>query len=72
MDTFIIKTESSKTKALITMFERLGLKFELKTSAKKNAKSEVYDQAFVAMVLESKDQIKAGKFKSIETDDLWK
>jgi hypothetical protein len=63
MDTIIIQAEPKKKKALLEILKAFDIPFEVK-----KAKEEIYDPAFVKMVLEARKQ-KDGR---ILTDDYKK
>ena len=66
MDTLIIHSDSSKTKAIAAFLKAFDVSFEIKKESKKSNESP-YDPAFVKMVLEARK----GKTKRINPHDLW-
>jgi hypothetical protein len=71
MDTLIIHSDPSKTKALAAFLKAFDIAFEIKKT-KKNVNKESYNPEIVKTILESKQQYKDGKFTTIKTEDLWK
>ncbi|PWK72964.1 hypothetical protein LX99_04295 [Mucilaginibacter oryzae] len=53
-----------KSDALKAFMKALKIQFEEEKST--------YDPKFVKKIKQSKDDFEAGKFKAINTDDLWK
>jgi hypothetical protein len=74
MDTIIIHTDGSKTKAITEFLEAFEVKFDL-ISNKKPEDSQVYDEKFVAEILQSKEDKLNGKGSIVtieELESLWK
>jgi hypothetical protein len=67
-DSLVILHPNSKEDidAIKAIAKALKIKFELTT------KEKPYNQDFVNKILESKKQIEEGRYKVIETKDLWK
>ncbi len=53
-----------KSAALKAVMKALGIRFEETESP--------YNPEFVEKIVRSEEDFKAGKFKAIKTDDLWK
>ncbi|MEZ4911109.1 MAG: hypothetical protein R2774_09640 [Saprospiraceae bacterium] len=73
MDTIIIHTERSKTKALTEFLQVFGVKYDL--IEKNNVDSQIYNEKFVAEILESKEDKLNGKGSKVtiqELESLWK
>ncbi len=66
MNTIIVKADNKMTKALVAIFEAFGLSFDVKKEKEKN--EYPYDQEFVNMVLNSRNE-EGGK---LLTDDYKK
>ena len=65
MGTLIVHPESKeKMKALKAFMKALKIRFEEKDAA--------YDSEFVEKIQRSEKDFKAGRFKAIKTEDLWK
>jgi hypothetical protein len=64
-NTFIIKTFSAEQEAALRAFVK-ALKMKLTTSEKP------YNKGFIEKIKASEGQVKAGDFKMIKTEDLWK
>jgi len=68
MDIFIAQPNTvEQATALKAVMEALKIKYEVTTAEK-----SPYDQAFVAKILESKQQAKEGKTVKIDLQSLWK
>lgn len=67
MDNSIIfhPTNQEELEALKAFAKALKIKFEV-------TKKKAYNKEFVDKILESKKQVKEGKYKKIKTEDLWK
>jgi hypothetical protein len=66
MDTIIIQAEPKKKKALLEILKAFDIPFEVK-----KAKEEIYDPAFVKMVLERRKSANEGNTIDINPIDLW-
>ncbi len=65
MGTLIVHPESKeKMQALKAFMKALKISFKEEKSA--------YNPEFVEKIIRSEEDFKAGKFKAIETGDLWK
>ena len=62
METLIIHSDKSKIEAIKTFLNAFGVKFE----------TSPYSAEFVAKINESTQDFKAGRYKKIQTADLWK
>jgi hypothetical protein len=74
MDTIIIHTDGSKTKALTQFLQAFGVKYDL-IEKKRNEDSHIYDEKFVAEILQSKEDKLNEKGSTVtieELDALWK
>lgn len=71
MDTIIIKTKPSKTKALIQILKAFDIAYEVKKDKQKSTTEEPYDPAFVKMVLERSKNAHEGDTTRINPEDLW-
>ncbi len=65
MDTIIIHSAPSKTKAITKFLKAIDVSFELKE------REDAYDPEFVEMVLERSKNAKEGKATTINPNDLW-
>lgn len=57
-------TNQQELEALKAFAKALKIKFEV-------AEEKAYNKEFVDKILESKKQVKEGKYKKIKTEDLW-
>ena len=65
MGTLIVHPESKeKMQALKAFMKALKISFKEEKSS--------YNPEFVEKIIRSEEDFKAGKFKAIKTDDLWK
>jgi hypothetical protein len=64
METLIIHAENNKLEGLLNYLKTCNISFE--------KKEESYNAEFVAKIRESEADYKAGRYKKIETADLWK
>lgn len=67
MQTLIVHSDDNKIDALKNFLKAFGISFEVAED-----ESSPYNPDFVAKIEESKADYKAGRYKSIKTDDLWK
>lgn len=65
MTTFTIHSDDKdKLNAIKAFMKALNIKFDIAKSS--------YNKDFVSKIMESEKQFEEGKFKKIETKDLWK
>jgi len=62
METLIIHSDKSKIDAIKALLAAFDVKFE----------TSPYSPEFVAKIKESEQDFKAGRYRKIETADLWK
>lgn len=67
METLIVHLKSAKkAEALKSVMKALDVKFESKKP------TNPYDPEFVSKIKEGEEDYKAGRYKKIKTEDLWK
>lgn len=69
METLIIREKGEKLETVKTILKAIKVKFE---SQSVNDDASIYNEEFNEKMKKGEADIKAGKFKSIKTSDLWK